>query len=241
MNANIWRIRQKVKRKNGARAKIFAARWRRATLRLCKAENKGVIDWRIVRRELVVARIKAGLEEDALAKAIGIDVSTVYRIEKANSTKHNPSLDIIAGWVEACGLTLVEFVAIVERERAGPLVIVHQMPDDEYENGKSGEKFPNIAALPPDSTILNIPQVPVQAVLSGSAGVTDGTAGTVQADRGFDQAVLDFKEATQALEEAADILRDIATGSLLPKPRKKTRKTRGPSPKGRQQARTPRR
>ncbi|MEU2450036.1 helix-turn-helix transcriptional regulator [Streptomyces sp. NPDC012765] len=69
-------------------------------------------DWVLVRRRVIGARIRAarkdaGLTQEALAEAVGIDSKSVHRIEYGTS---DPSLSVLLRLGDALGIPLVELV-----------------------------------------------------------------------------------------------------------------------------------
>jgi transcriptional regulator with XRE-family HTH domain len=71
------------------------------------ATECGVLDWIRLRVGLADGRRAKALEVAQLAKAVGVSITTIYRIENVKEhPNHKPDLETIAAWAEATGLTL---------------------------------------------------------------------------------------------------------------------------------------
>lgn len=225
MNANIWRVCNSVKRKVACVQKYLRLAGVAGNSVVCADENRGVIDWRVLRRELAVARIKAGLEEDELARAIEVDVSTVYRIEKSGSGKNNPSLDIIAKWVDRCGLTLSAFTALVE---AGTLTIQHVLPEtgEHPRIAKSTIPLPKVNqrvhGTAPSGTE---PPTPAPAQLVSADPADHEQSRTVPDQADLEAVMREMRNATTALLKAFDYTAAAGGGSMA-KPGRQAAKAR---------------
>lgn len=195
----------------------------------CADENRAVIDWKVLRRELVIARIKAGLEEHELAIAIGVDVSTIYRIEKSGSGKNNPSLDVIAKWAEGCGLTLMEFLAVVD---ASEPAIVAQVG-----SGKTAVMLEKVAAEVTETTQdrTEPPEIAAQLV---SAAPSHGPTRDVPPD--LEIIMREMREATTELRLALAYAATI-TGKAVGEPSRQAAKARAALARKRKRARKNRR
>jgi transcriptional regulator with XRE-family HTH domain len=113
------------------------------------------VDWTRVREELKECRQAVKLNQVALAKKIGVNKSTVNRIENVyGEPDHKPDLETIAAWTEATGFTLSSFFATIEsghetgiattggapRDRAVQAITLDVSPDLE-ELGQALAKF----------------------------------------------------------------------------------------------------
>jgi len=199
--------------------------------RVCADENSGVLDWKVLRRELVIARIKAGLEEDQLATAMGVAVSTIYRTEKSGSGKHNPSLENVAKWVQACGLTLTQFMAIIE---------AHTTPttDAQRGTGKSAVLLAKVALrdteTPQDSAESQETAARVVSAAQPSHGQTRDVSQDLEGIR------REMRQATAALLLALDYT-DALAGKAVAEPGRQAAKARAAVARKRQRARKNRR
>lgn len=177
-----------------------------------------MLDWKVLRRELAVARIKAGLEEDALATAIGVDVSTIYRIEKSASGKNNPSLDIIVKWVVQCGVSISAFIALVEgeSEKAFARKIATEGEPGQFSVIKSAPEKPIVAVEHWSSEEPTAQPVPSPAA--------HGQDRPLQNEE-FQAVVRTMQEATRALTRAIDYTSAIG-GDQMAKPGRQAAKAR---------------
>jgi transcriptional regulator with XRE-family HTH domain len=76
-----------------------------------------VLDWIAIRRNLADCRRSAGVEESQLADLIGVDKSTIYRIENvADRPDHRPELETIESWLRfTTGVSLSGFFLQLEK------------------------------------------------------------------------------------------------------------------------------
>jgi transcriptional regulator with XRE-family HTH domain len=77
------------------------------------AYSAGMVDLKRVRAALRQLRTDANLTPEELADEVGVDRSTVYRIENPNS-RQSPRIDTVSAIVESRGLTLSDFFAQIE-------------------------------------------------------------------------------------------------------------------------------
>lgn len=67
------------------------------------------VDWRRLRELLREHRLAAKLNQSALAEAIGVDKSTINRIENVyGEPDHEPRLETVEAWIRGTGSTLGE-------------------------------------------------------------------------------------------------------------------------------------
>lgn len=176
-------------------------------VRPCNA-RRVVVDLKRLRAALKDLRIRAGYKEvAALAKASGIDKSTIYRLEDTNQ---KPDLLTVATWVDKCGLTLSAFFAELETD-------IKKSLRSELETAHN----PDAERLSPGVANVEALAVSPPADLRAAAQVLETLQFAITESLAIIQG-LEQRRATDVRERASD------TGTPMPRPRPRGQET-GPA------------